>query len=89
MKSSKELVNKLVKETLEQKYTNAPSSWNDLIEELSKEIKHTAPSDLFVNSALIKQQLLDFRRVSMQHTHSEISSKDVFNFQTKPQPFFN
>jgi len=39
MKSSKELVNKLVKETLEQKYTNAPSSWNDLIEELSKEIK--------------------------------------------------
>ena len=58
-------------------------------EELSKEIKHTAPSDLFVNSTLIKQQLLEFSRISMQHTHSEISSKDVFNFQTKPQPFFN
>ena len=39
MKSSKQLVNKLVKETLEQKYTNVPFSWNDLIEELSKEIK--------------------------------------------------
>jgi hypothetical protein len=39
MKSSKELVNKLVKETLEQKYTNVTSSWNDLIDELSKEIK--------------------------------------------------
>ena len=39
MKSSKQLVNKLVKETLEQKYTNVPFSWNDLIDELSKEIK--------------------------------------------------
>ena len=39
MKPSKELVKKLVKETLEQKYTNATASWSDLIEELSKEIK--------------------------------------------------
>lgn len=39
MKPSKDLVNKLVKETLEQKYTNASASWNDLIDELSKEIK--------------------------------------------------
>ena len=39
MKSSKQLVNKLVKETLEQKYTNASASWSDLIDELSKEIK--------------------------------------------------
>lgn len=39
MKSSKELVKKLVKETLEQKYTNASASWSDLIDELSKEIK--------------------------------------------------
>lgn len=39
MKSSKQLVNKLVKETLEQKYTNVPFSWNDLIDELSNEIK--------------------------------------------------
>ena len=39
IKSSKQLVNKLVKETLEQKYTNVPFSWNDLIDELSKEIK--------------------------------------------------
>lgn len=39
MKPSKELVKKLVKETLEQKYTNASASWSDLIDELSKEIK--------------------------------------------------
>lgn len=39
MKPSKELVKKLVKETLEQKYTNASDSWSDLIDELSKEIK--------------------------------------------------
>lgn len=39
MKPSKELVKKLVKETLEQKYTNSSASWSDLIDELSKEIK--------------------------------------------------
>ena len=39
MNYSKKLVKKLVKETLEQKYTNASASWSDLIDELSKEIK--------------------------------------------------
>ena len=39
MKPSKELVKRLVKETLEQKYTKASASWGDLIDELSKEIK--------------------------------------------------
>jgi len=45
MKSSKELINKLVKETLEQKYTNVTSSWSDLIDELSKEIKRPIELD--------------------------------------------
>ena len=45
MKHSKDLVNKLVKETLEQKYTNASASWSDLIEELSKEIKKPVTID--------------------------------------------
>lgn len=39
MNYSKKLVNKLVKETLEQKYTNAKESWADMMEELAKEIK--------------------------------------------------
>lgn len=39
MRPSKELVKKLVKETLEQKYTNSQKSWSDMMEELSKEIK--------------------------------------------------
>jgi hypothetical protein len=39
MISSKELVKKLVKETLEQKYTNSKKSWEEMMEELSKEIK--------------------------------------------------
>lgn len=39
MRPSKELVKKLVKETLEQKYTNSQKSWPDMMEELSKEIK--------------------------------------------------
>lgn len=39
MNYSKKLVGKLVKETLEQKYTNSKQSWADMMEELSKEIK--------------------------------------------------
>ena len=39
MKHSQDLVKKLVKETLEQKYTKASASWGDLMDQLSKEIK--------------------------------------------------
>lgn len=39
MKPSKQLVSKLVKETLEQKYTCVKDSWAEMIEELSKDIK--------------------------------------------------
>jgi hypothetical protein len=39
MKPSKQLVNRLVKETLEQKYTCVKESWDTMIEELSKDIK--------------------------------------------------
>lgn len=39
MRPSKDLVKKLVKETLEQKYTNAQNSWDDMMLELSKEIE--------------------------------------------------
>jgi hypothetical protein len=39
MKPSKQLVNRLVKETLEQKYTCAKESWESMIEDLSKDIK--------------------------------------------------
>ncbi len=39
MSYTKKTVNKLVKETLEQKYTNASESFADMMEELAKEIK--------------------------------------------------
>lgn len=39
MKSSKELVKRIVRETLEQTYTKANKSWVDMMDELSKEIK--------------------------------------------------
>ncbi len=45
MKPSKQLVNKLVRETLEQKYTCAKESWEGMIEELSKEIKKPVTID--------------------------------------------
>ena len=39
MTYSKKLIKRLVKEVLEQKYTNSRESWNAMMEELSKEIK--------------------------------------------------
>ncbi|WP_139957354.1 transcription-repair coupling factor [Flavicella sediminum] len=57
-------------------------------EKLSKEIKHSQPSELFANGDLIKSQLLEFSRVSMGHNTS-FQSEDAFNFQIKSQPSFN
>ncbi|MFC2109025.1 transcription-repair coupling factor [Bacteroidota bacterium] len=60
----------------------------DAFEELSKEIKHSQPDDLFTNGDLIKKQLLEFSRVSIRN-NSNIDSNDAFNFQIKSQPSFN
>ncbi len=58
---------------------------------LSTEIKHAVPSELFCNSALLKQQLLDFNLVefgsSSVLTNAANSQPIVFN--TTPQPAFN
>lgn len=45
MKPSKELINRLVKETLEQKYTYVKDSFESMMEDLSKEIKKPIQCD--------------------------------------------
>ncbi|PNQ74599.1 transcription-repair coupling factor [Hanstruepera neustonica] len=58
---------------------------------LSSEIKHAEPSELFCNSTLLKQQLMDFNLVefgpSSVLTNNTNSQPVVFN--TTPQPAFN
>ncbi len=67
---------------------------------LSKEIKHAEPKELFVDSALLKEQLKDYlcfeigvsTPLSHQNTGetvTERSRSDIILFNTKPQPAFN
>nr|WP_321414891.1 transcription-repair coupling factor [uncultured Allomuricauda sp.] len=67
---------------------------------LSQEIKHAKPKELFLDSALLKEQLKDYlcfeigtsTPLSNQHTGemvTERSRSDIIQFNTKPQPAFN
>jgi transcription-repair coupling factor (superfamily II helicase) len=70
--------------------------------ELSVEIKHSKPEELFCTSGLLLKQLLDFTVVelgdqgflkgggTMRHPQSGSAiQKEVIEFSTKPQPSFN
>ncbi len=59
----------------------------DAFEKLSKEIKHSKPSELFCNGEFIKQQLNDFTLVEM--TSKVDKNLQEISFNTKPQPSFN
>ncbi len=54
---------------------------------LSTEIKHAVPEELFCNSELLKRQFLDYNLV--EFGTSQVLSSDVITFNTKPQPSFN
>jgi len=56
-------------------------------EELSKEIKHSEPKDLFCDGAFIKDQLADFTVVNVTTSKAQYQTNIVFNI--KPQPSFN
>ncbi|WP_405563033.1 transcription-repair coupling factor [Polaribacter sp. Asnod6-C07] len=55
--------------------------------ELSKEIKHAKPSELFCDGNFIKNQLQDFTLINFGNSNSDEKSDVVFN--TQPQPSFN
>lgn len=55
--------------------------------ELSKEIKHSQPSDLFCNGEFIKTQLQEFTLAEISTSKEQYKTNIVFN--TKPQPSFN
>jgi len=58
--------------------------------ELSEDIKHAQPHELFCNSELLKKQLLDFSILEFgSESFFTNSSGNIVAFNTTPQPAFN
>ncbi|MDF0707800.1 transcription-repair coupling factor [Flagellimonas okinawensis] len=58
---------------------------------LSEEIKHAKPKELFLDSALLKEQLQDYLCVEIgvsSETLKQVQGEEIV-FHTKPQPSFN
>lgn len=74
----------ILTDNLDKFYKKAEFSFN----ELSTELNHSKPSELFCNGSLIKKQLTDFTLVEMS---SQTQSRDIseIKFNTHPQPSFN
>lgn len=58
----------------------------DAFQELSKELNHSEPKDLFCDGSFIKGQLDDF---TVAHLSSSVSLSSEITFNTTPQPSFN
>jgi transcription-repair coupling factor (superfamily II helicase) len=59
----------------------------DAFSELSKELSHSKPADLFCNGDFIKNQLSEFTVASLEsYTHGNLP---IIDFITKAQPSFN
>lgn len=54
---------------------------------LTSDVKHASPSELFCNSELLKRQFLEYTLV--EFGTSALLSNQVIEFNTKPQPSFN
>ncbi|WP_055436046.1 transcription-repair coupling factor [Lacinutrix algicola] len=65
-------------------YTKA----EDAFKNLSTEVQHSEPEELFCNSSLLKRQLLDFNVVEFG-TDSWLKPQEEIVFNTTPQPAFN
>jgi transcription-repair coupling factor (superfamily II helicase) len=59
----------------------------DAFKNLSSEMKHASPNELFCNSELLKRQLLEFSIV--EFGTSSLFSEEKIEFNTTPQPSFN
>jgi transcription-repair coupling factor (superfamily II helicase) len=59
----------------------------ETFKELSSEIKHASPSELFCDSDLLKRQFLDYNLVEFGSSSS--MNGQLIEFKTKPQPAFN
>ena len=73
----------LVFSRIDEFYNKAQDAYNNL----STEVKHASPEELFCNSELLKRQFLEYALVEFG-TSADIS-KETIQFNTKPQPSFN
>ncbi len=63
---------------------------NDAFSELSKEIKHIEPSELFLNASQLQSQLANLKLISTKkNSNKNESDKEAVIFNTQPQPSFN
>jgi len=60
----------------------------DTFKNLSTEVKHAKPEELFCTSTLLKRQLLDYNVVEFG-TDAWLKTQDEIVFNTTPQPAFN
>jgi transcription-repair coupling factor (superfamily II helicase) len=59
----------------------------EVFENLTQEIKYTAPKEMFVNSEVVEKQLGAFTTIYLDKVSGENENEIIFN--TKPQPSFN
>ena len=73
--------------SLDSLFLKSENAFNDL----SKEINHTEPSELFCNGAFIKKQLEEFSLVDFGNQDKPFNtvSNETIAFNTIPQPSFN
>lgn len=78
----------LVFDRIDDFYTKA----EDAFKNLTSELKHAQPEELFCNATLLKKQLLDFNIVEFGSKAVFINSEkaeQTISFNTTPQPSFN
>ena len=66
-------------------YNKAVEAFNNL----SSDIKHAEPEELFCNSSLLKKQLLEFSLVEFGTQSIFSRNENVISFNISPQPSFN
>ncbi len=60
----------------------------EAFKELSKEVKHSAPKELFCDGELVKRELLEFATAELSN-QAFLNPKKIIEYHTKPQPSFN
>ncbi|WP_297760619.1 transcription-repair coupling factor [uncultured Muriicola sp.] len=75
-------------DVLHQRITSFFKKANEAFADLSTDIKHAKPKELFINSSLLEAELEQFAMVTFQGK-TTANEAAVISFNTKPQPIFN
>ena len=75
-------------DVLHQRITSFFDKAKEAFKDLSTDIKHAQPQELFINSSLLEAELEEFAMVTFQGKKTT-NEADIISFNTKPQPVFN